>query len=194
MSGPKTLWWVRHGPTHAKTMVGWTDLPCDLSQTDQIARLSAYLPAAAPVISSDLIRACATADAIAGNRPRFAPRPGLREMHFGAWENRHYADIATTEPEQIRAFWDCPGTTTAPGGECWHDLVARVHAEVDTLGALPGPDLIVVAHFGVILTQIERALGLSTVEVFGHKIDNLSVTRLVRNRAGWTANPINHIP
>ena len=25
------FWLVRHGPTHAKTMVGWTDLPADLS-------------------------------------------------------------------------------------------------------------------------------------------------------------------
>ncbi|MCX8953857.1 histidine phosphatase family protein, partial [Ruegeria sp. NA] len=30
---------VRHGPTHAKTMVGWSDLPADLSDTAALRRL-----------------------------------------------------------------------------------------------------------------------------------------------------------
>ena len=34
------LWWVRHGPTHAKAMVGWRDLPADLSDTAALARLA----------------------------------------------------------------------------------------------------------------------------------------------------------
>ena len=58
-----TLWMVRHGPTHAKAMIGWTDLPADLSDTDAIARLRTELPDA-PIVSSDLIRAVATADAL----------------------------------------------------------------------------------------------------------------------------------
>ena len=51
------FFWVRHGPTHAKTMVGWSDLPADLSDTARLARLSAHLPDGAPVVSSDLVRA-----------------------------------------------------------------------------------------------------------------------------------------
>ncbi|MDZ4137070.1 MAG: histidine phosphatase family protein, partial [Paracoccaceae bacterium] len=47
--------WVRHGPTHAKAMIGWTDLPADLSDHPAIARLTAFLPDAAGVVSSDLI-------------------------------------------------------------------------------------------------------------------------------------------
>ena len=65
MDKPVTLWWVRHGPTHAKTMVGWTDLPADLSDRAQLDRLRAYLPDA-PVVCSDLLRARQTADAVAG--------------------------------------------------------------------------------------------------------------------------------
>ena len=67
------FFWVRHGPTHAKSMVGWSDLPADLGDTAQLARLSTHLPAEALVISSDLIRASATADAIAGKRTRLPP-------------------------------------------------------------------------------------------------------------------------
>ena len=76
---------VRHGPTHAKTMVGWSDLPADLSDTAALDRLSSYLPPEALVISSDLSRAVATADAVQGARRRLGHDPDLREMNFGAW-------------------------------------------------------------------------------------------------------------
>ncbi len=39
---PMTRFWlVRHGPTHAKAMIGWTDLVADLSDVETLARLSA---------------------------------------------------------------------------------------------------------------------------------------------------------
>jgi alpha-ribazole phosphatase len=33
------FWLVRHGPTHAKAMVGWSDLPADLSDTAALSRV-----------------------------------------------------------------------------------------------------------------------------------------------------------
>jgi alpha-ribazole phosphatase len=106
------FWLVRHGPTHAKTMVGWTDLPADLSDTAALSRLSAHLPQA-PVISSDLSRAMATADAL-GPRPRLPHDPALRELHFGQWETRPFAEIEAETPDLIRAFWDTPGDVARP--------------------------------------------------------------------------------
>ena len=76
---------VRHGPTHAKTMIGWSDLEADLSDQGTLDRLSAYLPKTAVMISSDLRRAVATADCLQGpNHMRLAHDPNLRELHFGA--------------------------------------------------------------------------------------------------------------
>jgi hypothetical protein len=69
------FWLVRHGPTHAKTMIGWTDLAADLSDTGALQRLAAHLPPGAPVISSDLSRAIATADALGPDRPRLPHDP-----------------------------------------------------------------------------------------------------------------------
>ncbi|MDG1167584.1 MAG: histidine phosphatase family protein, partial [Sulfitobacter sp.] len=57
-----TVWhWVRHGPTHEKTFVGWRDVPADLSDRALIGRLNSYLPSEAVVVSSDLIRSVTTA-------------------------------------------------------------------------------------------------------------------------------------
>ncbi|SMY06022.1 histidine phosphatase family protein [Flavimaricola marinus] len=186
------LWLVRHGPTHAKAMVGWTDLAADLSDTATIARLRDYLPDA-PVVSSDLSRAVATADVLS-RKLRLPHDPGLREIHFGQWEMRTFADVEAETPDLIRKYWETPGSIAPPGGESWNAMASRTDAAVDSLLARGHPDLIVVCHFGVILRQLQRALGVSTTEVFGYSIDNLSVTRIEAGAGGWTARAINHVP
>ena len=188
------FFWVRHGPTHAKSMIGWTDLPADLSDTAALTRLCAHLPAAAITISSDLIRATATADAICPGR-RLPHDPALRELNFGAWEQRTFADIDAESPALIRAFWDEPGTVSPPGGESWNSLTQRVWTATDRLTAAhPGATFIVVAHFGAILAALQRALNIPAVQAFAHKIDNLSVTELTLAAEGWQVGRINHRP
>ena len=187
------FWWVRHGPTHAKTMVGWSDLPADLSDTARIKRLSAYLPQDAPVVSSDLIRASATADAIAQTRKRLPHDRDLRELHFGDWELKHHAEIEATDPHRIRAYWDQPGDVRPPNGETWTEAATRVSRAADRLAAAHSGDIIIVAHFGAILTQLQRALNIAAQDVFANRIDNLSVTQLHLN-GNWQVKTINHIP
>lgn len=187
------LFWVRHGPTHARSMVGWSDLPADLSDTESLARLHAHLPVTAPVLSSDLDRARATADAIAGARHRLPHDPALRELNFGAWELQEFDKI----PDQahLRAFWETPGDIRPPGGESWNDIAARVDRAVARLArAHAGGDLIIVAHMGAILTQLQKALRLSAYDTFAHRIDNLSVTELHLRDGAWHAEAINHRP
>jgi len=187
------LWFVRHGPTHAKGMVGWSDLPADLSDKAAIARLSDHLPAEALLISSDLIRCVATADVLGPSRTRLPHDPDLREIHFGDWELRVYDRIMAEHPDLSRAFWDQPGDVRAPGGETWNETRARVDRATDRLiAAHTGADIIIVAHFGAILTQLQRALDISGYEVFGNRIDNLSVTQISFDE-GWSVNQINHI-
>lgn len=186
---------VRHGPTHASVMVGWSDLPADLSDTNALVRLAAHLPTRAKLVSSDLSRAAATADAIQGTRTRLPHVSGLREINFGEWELRSHHEIEAETPVLIRAYWECPGDVRPPGGESWHEVCARVDAAIDRLTeAHQGDDLIIVAHFGVILTQIQRALQLDADAAFAQRIDNLSVTELTRRPDGnWQVGRLNHI-
>jgi broad specificity phosphatase PhoE len=186
---------VRHGPTHAKTMVGWSDLPADLSDTEAVARLTAHLPGEALVISSDLIRAVETATAIETGRTRLPHDEALREIHFGDWELRAFDEIEAEDPDRIRAYWEQPGDVRPPNGESWNEVCARVDTAIDCLiAAYTGRDLIVVAHFGVILTQLQRALRLDADEAFAHRIDNLSVTEIAHSTTGWSVGRINHRP
>lgn len=184
------IFWVRHGPTHAKAMVGWTDIAADLSDIAALDRLSAFLPHA-PVVSSDLRRAVATADAIQRDRPRLPNDPALREINFGAWEMQAFAEVE--DQALIRAYWDDPGTIAPPGGESWNAVSARVNDAVDRLAGT-ADTIIAVAHFGVILTQVQRALGIGAYAAFSHRIDNLSVTEIAMDPAVWQAARINHCP
>lgn len=189
------LFLLRHGPTHAKSMVGWSDLPADLSDTAALARLSSYLPTKALVVSSDLCRASDTATAVQGTRHRLADMPGLREINFGAWELRTWADIDAEDPARIRAYWETPGDTTPPNGESWNQVRARVDTAIDALiTSHAGQDLIVVGHFGQILTQLQRAGQLSSAQAFAHRIDNLSVSEISLGADGWRSGTINHLP
>ncbi|NOE35268.1 histidine phosphatase family protein [Ruegeria sp. HKCCD7318] len=186
---------VRHGPTHAKTMVGWSDLPADLSDTAALRRLHDHLPSEALVISSDLSRAVDTASAIQGPRRRLPHNPDLREIHFGSWELRGFADIEAEDPELAFAYWDNPGDVRPPQGESWKDVRSRVDAAIDMLLAeYTGRDLVIVAHFGVILTQVQRALDLDGQQTFSHRIDNLSVTDIGLEDNTWSVGKINHLP
>lgn len=187
------VFWVRHGPTHAKTMVGWSDLPADLSDAARLARLDAHLPGNAVLISSDLLRAAATADALAGNRTRLPHDPDLREIHFGEWELQPVDSIP--DQARLRAFWDNPGEVRAPGGESWHEVSVRIDRAISrVMASHPNRDIIAVAHMGAILTQVQQALQVPAYEAFAQRIDNLSVTELHLAPHGWTAARINHLP
>jgi alpha-ribazole phosphatase len=55
-------------------------------------------------------------------------------------------------------------------------------------------DLIVVCHFGVVLSQLQRATGLAAYETFAQRIDNLSLTEVLIKDGAWKTGEINHCP
>ena len=189
-----SIWhWIRHGPTHQKTFTGWRDVPADLSEAAQIERLAAHLPQDALVISSDLTRAITTADAICRSQERLPHDPQLRDFHFGSWDGVHFSEVAKAHPILSRSYWEEPGAHTPPGGESWDDAALRVSHSVARLEAqFPNRPKIAVAHFGVILTQVQAVLGVGAADVLAHKIDPLSVTTL--NVKTGSAIAINHSP
>ena len=192
-----TSWyWVRHGPTHAKAMIGWTDMAADLSDTAALERLADALPDAACVVSSDLIRAKDTASAIQRDRHRLAHRSGLREMNYGEWEGLGFTQINERAPALARKFWETPGKAAPPGGESWNRFAARIAAEIEAISTEhPETPMIAVAHFGVILAALQHATKMPARHIFTFKIDNLSVTRLDLLPGGkWRVGGVNHLP
>jgi alpha-ribazole phosphatase len=184
-------WWVRHGPTHQKSFCGWRDVPADLSDTAMIARLNAYLPDDAVVVSSDLIRAVATADTL--GRTRLDHARDIREFDFGIWDGMHFTEVEKRDPVLSRSYWENPGDIRAPKGESWNDVAERVAPWVEKMNRdYAGRNIIAVAHFGTILTQVRQAMGCSAYDAMAHPIDNLSVSDMSWDGT-WRMGTINHV-
>ncbi|MBC6443548.1 MAG: histidine phosphatase family protein [Rhodobacteraceae bacterium] len=190
-----TVHMVRHGPTHRHGLIGWTDVPADLSDEAALARLVKMLPQDAVLISSDLIRCVATADAIGEGKYRLVHDAGLREFNFGAWEEMTFAEVSARDPDISRAYWSDPGDTAPPGGESWNASARRISRAVDRLVQNhSGRDIIVVAHFGAILTQVQRTARMTPKAALSFRIDNLSVTTLEHLGSAWRILGVNHLP
>lgn len=187
------FFWLRHGPTHQSCFTGWRDVPADLSDTARLARIRAHLPPGAVVVSSDLSRAVATADAVMGGRVRLSHDARLREFDFGLWDGRHFAEIAAEDPDLSRRYWEAPGDVAPPGGESWNTAAARVEAAVLALAEAHPEGVVVVAHFGVILTQIARAQGITPAAALAQPIDPLSLSEIHLGPAGRVVVRVNDL-
>lgn len=187
-------WWIRHGPTHQRSFTGWRDVDADLSDTDQIERLRGLLPETGVMISSDLRRAVHTADALHQSHRRLPHAPDLREFNFGVWDGLHFSEVSEMHPDLSRQYWETPGDVAPPEGESWNDAAARAALVVDRLNNEGHKDIVAVAHFGIILTQLQRASGRSAYEVLAQEVDPLSVTQLTHEDGKWTVGMVNHLP
>jgi broad specificity phosphatase PhoE len=84
------------------------------------------------VISSPLFRAQETAAIVAGDST-VETDPRLKEMDYGAWEGRTYAQIDATQPAERREWELAPDRLACPGGESGNDVAQRVRAFLDDL-------------------------------------------------------------
>lgn len=172
---PMSLVFVRHGETALN--VGRTLQPADTPLSDRgraqaaaVAARLASMPVTA-VLSSDLPRARATAEAIAAATGRpLATTPLLQERNFGDLRGRPY-DTLGFDP---LAMTDAP-----PGGEslaAFHARVAEAFAEVLRRQAAAGGLLVVVSHGLVIHRIVSAHLAIGAAHVVPLAMANTSVT------------------
>lgn len=157
------LFLLRHGPADVLPgcLVGSSDPPLS---GQGLERLTGLLPQLREVESwhcSPLRRAQQTLDCLRRQGCVLTPPvhdQRLREIDFGSWELRTFAEIAAAEPERIAA-WQQYETFAFPGGEAVANFVGRVGSLLADFTALGG-SIGAVTHGGVIRTMICLALGL----------------------------------
>ncbi len=79
------------------------------------------------VITSPLFRARESAEVLA-HGVQLEADPRLREMDYGAWEGRTYAEIEATDAAYRRDWELAPDRLTCPGGESGNQVADRVRA------------------------------------------------------------------
>lgn len=158
---------VRHGQTDSNAsgrFQGQQDVPLNRIGRSQAATLADRLVRvkAAHVVSSDLLRATATAEAIAAaSGLEVTTDERLREIHVGSWEGRTSVEVAAENPwfeDALHAGRDFrrsdTGETAAEAGE----RIATVLCEV--ADRYPGETTVVVGHGLALRVGLSLFLGL----------------------------------
>ena len=223
-AGPRrrVIFW-RHGRTSwnaARRFQGQSDIPLDEVGKAQALRSAALLAGKLAlhdggaghvrIVSSDLLRAQATAEALAQLTGQdVAVDSRLRETHGGAWEGMTFDEIISGYPDEIKLWQrDEPGVR-AGGGETRVEVADRmVEAVLDGVKQLPeGGTLVVATHGGATRVALAKLLGLpeelwrtlsglsnchwSVVEASGPESDGVGVGawRLLEHNVGTLPEP-----
>jgi broad specificity phosphatase PhoE len=120
------------------------------------------------VYSSDLRRACQTAEAVVRNFGlEVEVRPELREMHFGQWEGLSWNQIATRFPKLAALWIERFPRQAIPGAEPLSQFRKRIAAAVrEIVAPNRGQCALVVTHAGVIRFTLGKVLGLPAPHLF----------------------------
>ncbi|HEY0777814.1 MAG TPA: histidine phosphatase family protein [Gemmatirosa sp.] len=188
-----TVYLVRHGEIDGAEgrCIGHTDLPLAPAGHDTLAHLAARwtLPHAPLLISSDLLRARESAQLLAEGWGLTAPIPSdarLREMHFGRWDGKLWAEIERDDGEAFGEWMANWQDARTPGGEGFGDVIARAGEwlrEVEERAREEAKtEVVAVAHAGSIRALLVEAEGETREGVFRKGVGYGEVRRVRRTR------------
>lgn len=168
-----TLLLARHGEcTASGTYCGRTDAPLTAKGREQAAAL-AHVVATYPIqacFTSPLLRARETAQiTLAGRNVPLLVDDRLREVDFGAWEGKKYAEIEQGWPQLIPAWLSDPSQVDIPEGEPFSSLRCRVREFLDEHSrSASGDCVLVIAHGGPLAVIGLELLARPAGEFFDH--------------------------
>jgi probable phosphoglycerate mutase len=159
----------RHGQTAwnlQRRFQGQLDIPLDDRGRAQAAQAAALLAGFSPsaIVSSDLVRARETAQALADlTGLPVATDPRLREIDVGSWQGLTFEEVSQRFPVEA-ANWRDGGDGRRGGGESLVDVGVRAVAAVDDalLSVGDGGTLVVVTHGAAGRAIVASMIGLPT--------------------------------
>jgi glucosyl-3-phosphoglycerate phosphatase len=165
--GARTVLVWRHGQTAwnaQRRFQGQLDIPLDEVGLEQAARAATLLAgfALSAIISSDLVRARETAQALADITGLPVPTdPRLREIDVGAWQGLTFEEVTARYPVEA-ANWRDGGDGRRGGGESLVEVGARAVAAVDDALTSLADDgtLVVVTHGAAGRAIVAQMIGL----------------------------------
>ncbi len=146
----------------------------------------------AAIYSSDLLRAHATAQAIADRNRNLGarqvrPHSGLRERGFGIFEGQTYAQISMDWPEESRRWRQRDPHFAPEGGETLTQLRERITRTVNSLASQHiGEQIVLVAHGGVMDALYRLATGQDIESPRSWDLGNAAINRLLWTPEGLT--------
>jgi broad specificity phosphatase PhoE len=164
MSKAARLYLLRHGPTTAPQgcFAGSTDAPLSGQGLEGLPALLPHLQGVETWYCSPLRRAFQTLEHLQKQGCQIAQPlhdARLREIDFGAWELKTFAEIAAAAPARVAAWQDNYESFVFPDGEAVADFLCRTKDMLAVLAA-SGSRVAAVTHGGVIRAMLCAALNL----------------------------------
>ncbi|HEX7986037.1 MAG TPA: histidine phosphatase family protein [Duganella sp.] len=186
---PTTILLIRHGETAwnaVRRLQGHIDIPLNAEGERQAGALARAL-AAEPVdviVSSDLMRARQTAEAVAAQRGGATVQidANLRERCYGVFEGMLYTEVERQYPVDF-ALWQArdidavmpPGERVA---ESFRQFYARATSAIaEWAERHPGKIIAMVAHGGVLECAYREAVGMQLDSPRDFQVKNASINR-----------------
>jgi len=164
MAEPIVIDLLRHGEVAAE---GWafrgsTDLPLSETGWQQMRRTSDSFESFDAIATSPLQRCRLFAEEFSDKKKTGLTRlDHMREMDFGAWENRSFDELETEYGALLHRFWQSPVGIQPPGGEGFDDFSQRVIACWEGwVSSDAGEHRLLVAHGGVIRVLLAHVLNM----------------------------------
>jgi alpha-ribazole phosphatase/probable phosphoglycerate mutase len=185
-----TLILVRHAHTDmAGRFCGHSDPPLSSEGLAQLSDLNLRLNTCSftHIFSSDLQRACQTAESIAKRGDlQVHQLISLRELAFGSWEGLDWDQIMARDPEYAQRWLDLYPSVPAPGGETFEDFRKRILSAMNAIAAqVQGSCAVVVTHAGVIRTFLSDIARLRDNPADFSKYDYASCWKLWCEEGKW---------
>ncbi len=182
---------IRHGATldnEQKRYIGQTDVMLSPRGIEQAARLGTFLAHEAVdfIVTSDLQRARATADAIAHyHAVPLEEDSDLREIARGVWEGATYSEVRARYADLLASWRQTPVECQIPGGETLVQLRNRVVRALERCYIhSPEATVVWVTHVGVIQVVLCHLLQIDLNAWRQFYRDNASVTEVLVDRVG----------
>ena len=149
------LYLVRHGEKAEGegTLLGHTDVALSARGHQDVHSLAQSWADEPPVqiIASDLLRTVQSAEPLCS---RFdlplATDSRLREMHFGEWEGKRWAEVEASHALEAKRWGENWFDARVPGGESYPDVAARASAWLSDFLSTPQSPTVVYSHSGTI--------------------------------------------
>lgn len=190
---------IRHGDTgqqYRGRYIGSTDVPLSAMGQRQAELLAAPLrkEGAMKCLASPSVRVCETAQAaLAGSGLAPELDHDLREIDFGAWEGKTFAEINGIDPESVNAWAAYRSDFTFPGGEGIIAFAERVREVGKRIAADPAETIAVFTHGGVIRALICQYLGLESSHYIYFDVKPASITTLLLSKGRGVLTRMNDL-
>jgi alpha-ribazole phosphatase len=129
------------------------------------------------IYSSDLLRACQTAELIAQYHALPVIRKqDLREINFGEWEGLTYQEIMNSWPEILTTMYSQPSKTCPPQGENFDRVRQRVsRALQQCIVKHQNETIVIVSHGGTMRVILCAALGIDLDKMWFIRQDSTAI-------------------